>query len=143
MIIVFDTDCVLCSGWVGFILRHEAAPTARFVSAWSDEGAALATAHGLSPADLDLTFLVVPQGRPALTKSDAGLAILAELRAPWSWARVLRLVPRGLRDWVYDRIARNRYDWFGRRSQCYMPPVGQAHRFVSAAPVSPEDNASS
>ena len=139
MVIIFDTDCVLCSGWVGLILRHERAAEARFVSAWSDEGAALATRHGLSPADLDLTFLVITSDGQPLIKSDAGLAILATLRAPWCWGRALRIVPRGLRDWVYDRVARDRYRWFGRRDQCFLPPAGQAHRFTSASPANRAD----
>ncbi len=134
--ILFDTDCVLCSAWVHFLVRHERAPLMRFVSAWSDEGQRLASQHGLSLQDLDATFLVITDDR-ALTRSDAGLALLAQLRAPWRWGRVLWVIPRPLRDWVYDRLARNRYRWFGHRPQCFVPPPGQSHRFVSGPPRAP------
>jgi predicted DCC family thiol-disulfide oxidoreductase YuxK len=59
MVVVFDTDCVLCSSWVHFIVQHESDHTTRFMSAWSDQGRALARQYGLTEADLQLTYLVV------------------------------------------------------------------------------------
>lgn len=129
--ILFDTDCVLCARWVQFVLKHERQADTVFMSAWSEAGRALAAAHGLSEADLDETLLVIVDGA-ALTRSDAILAVLAGLRAPWSWGRCCGVIPRALRDWAYGHIARRRYRLFGRRDQCFVPPAGQAHRFVSA-----------
>lgn len=74
-IIVFDTDCVVCSAWVHFILRHERDQKIKFVSAWSNEGMGLATRHGLTVDDLDATYLVVEDGC-GLVRSDAGLALI-------------------------------------------------------------------
>ena len=135
LIIIFDTDCLMCSAWVRFVLRHERAPAARFVSAWSEEGRTLAAEYGFDVRDLDETYLVLTDGR-ALMKSDATLAILAILEAPWSWTTALRAVPRGLRDWAYDRMARNRYRWFGRADQCFRPPDEHRARFVPGPPRS-------
>ncbi len=132
--IVFDTDCVLCAGWVHFVLRHERAGHARFVSAWSGEGQALAARHGLAPEELDRTFLVITTEGRALLRSDAAFAILRGLSAPWSWLSVLGWVPRPARDGVYGIVARNRYRWFGRRAQCFLPPAEEAYRFVSGPP---------
>ncbi|MEM6641098.1 MAG: DCC1-like thiol-disulfide oxidoreductase family protein [Pseudomonadota bacterium] len=134
--VVFDTDCVLCSGWVHRLIRYERAPTMRFVSAWSDEGLALASGFGMTADDLDETFLVVQAGKP-LTHSDAALALLAELRVPWRWATALRVIPRRWRNAVYSLVAGNRYRWFGHQTQCFVPPADQAHRFVSG-PGRPE-----
>ena len=133
--VVFDTDCLMCSAWVRFILRHERAPSAKFVSAWADEGLALAEEHGLTPQDLDKTYLVVSDGQP-LTKSDATFALFGTLKAPWSWVSALRFTPRPLRDWFYDLMAKNRYRWFGRRDQCFLPTEEQAKRFVPGPPRS-------
>src|ERR1700739_851536 len=58
-IVVFDTNCVLCSGMVAFILAHERNRALRFVGAWSDEGLALAARHHFSKSDLAQTFLVL------------------------------------------------------------------------------------
>lgn len=128
LIVVFDTDCVLCGGMVAFVLRHERAPEARFVGAWSAEGLSLAARHGLTRDDLGRTFLVVSGGR-GLVRSDAGIAILSRLRAPWSWLVALRIVPRAVRDPGYDLLARHRYRIFGRREACVVIPPGQAWRF--------------
>lgn len=135
LIVVFDTDCVMCSKWVRFILRHEHKPSARFVSAWSKQGLALAADHRLTPQDLDETYLVVSDGH-GLIKTDATFAIFKTLKSPWRWLSVLRFTPRPLRDWFYDRMARNRYRWFGRQDQCFLPLIGQSARFTSGPPRS-------
>ena len=87
-IVVFDTNCVLCSGMVAFILAHERNRALRFVGAWSDEGLALAARHHFSKSDLDQTFLVL-SGDAALSRSDAGVEILSHFGrhgagSPWS-----------------------------------------------------------
>lgn len=127
--IVFDTDCLLCSGMVRFVLRHERDRALHFAGAWSDEGLALAARHGFSREDLNATFLVVADGR-ALTRSDAAFAILAHLSAPWRWLGPARIVPRRLRDGVYDLVARHRYRVFGRERDCTVVPPAERHRFV-------------
>lgn len=70
-------------------------------------------------------------------RSDAALRILGELDAPWSALRVLLLVPRPIRDWVYDLVARKRYRWFGRSETCMVPPVDHDDRFLGG-PHHPE-----
>lgn len=129
-VVVFDTDCVLCSGMVAFVLAHERAPELHFAGAWSDEGLALAARHGFSRPDLDETFLVLSRGL-VLTRSDAGIEILRHLRLPWRWlAAILAAFPRSLRDAVYGVVARRRYRWFGRRTDCTVVPASERHRFV-------------
>lgn len=127
--IVFDTDCVLCSRWVHFILAHERDRDIHFVSAWSPQGLIIAARYGLGEADLQLTYLVVENGRGHI-KSAAGLALLRHLKAPYRWLSVLRILPRPLRDGIYTLVARNRYRWFGRAESCFIPPPGMRHRFV-------------
>lgn len=131
-VILFDTDCVLCSGMVAFVLAHEAAPTLRFAGAWSPEGLALAARHGVTRDALNESFLVI-DGPRAWLRSDAGLVVLRHLRAPWRWLAVLRLVPRPLRDAAYLYVARRRYRWFGRRQDCTVVPHAQRHRFIGLA----------
>jgi predicted DCC family thiol-disulfide oxidoreductase YuxK len=128
-IVVFDTNCVLCSGMVAFILAHERNRALRFVGAWSDEGLAFAARHHFSKSDLDQTFLVL-SGDAALSRSDAGVEILSQLRAPWRWLAVVRIIPRPVRDAVYRFVARRRYRWFGRRENCVVVPPSESHRFI-------------
>src|SRR5262249_43771593 len=119
--IIFDTDCVLCSGMVAFVLKHERDHVLHFVGAWSPEGLAAAARHGFSKADLEGTFLVIRDGT-ALTRSGAGLEILDHLSAPWRWLTSLRIIPEPLRDGLYSFVARRRYRWFGRRENCTVVP---------------------
>ena len=127
--VVFDTNCVLCSGMVAFILAHEQDNALHFVGAWSAEGLTLAARYHFSQADLNDTFLVIHRGT-ALAKSDAGIQILGHLRAPWCWLTALRVVPRPMRDAAYSFIARHRYQWLGRAENCVAVPASQKHRFI-------------
>lgn len=131
---IFDGECVLCSGTVRFVLRRERDQTLQFATMQSEIGRRLAAKHGISAADLDATFAVIDGGQ-ALTRSDGALRIAQSLRAPWRWLGVLRVVPRPLRDAAYGAIARRRYKLFGRRDACFVPDPAQRHRFLSDPPA--------
>ena len=130
-ILLYDGVCVLCSRSVTFVLKHEREASIRFVAIQSEEGAAMAAAHGVDPEQPD-TFLFVEDGR-AYRKSSAVITLLAHLRPPWSFARALRFCPTLLRDWLYDRVARNRYRLFGKREDCMAPTPELRERFALPA----------
>lgn len=123
-IVVFDGMCVLCSGSVQFILRHDRHARFRFLVAQSPPGQALYRRFGLPEADLG-TVLVLDGGRMH-TKLDAVAAVLRRLPMPWPLLSFVRLLP----DVVYDLVARRRYRWFGRRDTCVMPTPGLRARFL-------------
>jgi len=127
--IVFDTDCVLCSRWVHFIVANERHPNMTFVNAWSVAGEEIAVRCGFSRSDLQMTYLVV-DGDRCLTQSDASIAILARLRAPYRWLTCVRFVPRSLRDAMYRMIAKHRYNWFGYSPHCFVPTPEMGSRFI-------------
>ncbi|MCD9027011.1 thiol-disulfide oxidoreductase DCC family protein [Luteimonas sp. BDR2-5] len=127
-VIVFDGVCVLCSGWVRFLLRRDRRGRYRFAAMQAPAGRALLQAHGLDPDDPVSFLLVGPAG--ARRDSDAVIAVLAGLGGPWRAAGALRLLPRGLRDAGYRWLARNRYRWFGRRAACLLPPADARDRFL-------------
>ena len=128
-IVVFDGVCVLCNGWVGFLLRHDRARQFRFAAMQDAAGRRLLAAHGLDPDD-PMSFLLL-DAAGAHTDSDAIIAVLMRLGGPWRAARALRLLPRRLRDCMYRALARNRYRWFGRRDACSLPPEGERDRFLT------------
>ncbi len=130
-IVVFDGVCNLCTGAVRFILAHEATPVSRFVALQSPAGARLLRHYGFDPGDAR-TFVLVSEGR-AFSRSDAALRLLGFLRPPWPLLRALRFIPRPVRDWAYDRVARNRYHWFGRRTECLVPTPELRARFIEEA----------
>lgn len=127
-IVVFDGVCHLRSGWVQFLLRRDRVGRLRFASMQSDRGRRLLAAHGIDPDD-PVSFLLLDAGEPR-TDSDAILRVLDLLGGPWRLARMLRVVPRGLRDPLYRWIARHRYRVFGRREVCWMPTPETAARFL-------------
>jgi len=100
----------------------------RFAAMQSETGQAALRRLGLPLAEFE-TFLLL-DGEAVYGKSDAFLRLLRYLRRPWPWFRWVRIVPRGLRDWGYDRIARNRYRLFGRRATCLVPGREVADRFL-------------
>ena len=128
-IVVFDGVCVLCNGWVRFLLRHDRRRRFRFAAMQSETGRALLSAHGLDPDD-PASFLLV-DGDAASTDTQAIAGVLAALGLPWSIAAfALRLMPSRLRDAAYRHLARNRYRWFGRRDACVLPPPSERARFL-------------
>jgi predicted DCC family thiol-disulfide oxidoreductase YuxK len=127
-IFLFDGVCVLCSRSVAFVLKHERAPVIRFVAIQSLEGKALAKAHGIDPDDPN-SFLFIVNGI-ALPKSDGIAALAGYFRAPWSLiSRAICIFPSPIRDWFYDRIARNRYRIFGKCESCLIPTPETRQRF--------------
>jgi len=128
-VLLFDGVCHLCHRSVQFVLRHERAPTLLFAALQSDTGRALLRDLEFPEGFLD-SLVLFEDGR-VFTRSEAALRVAGHLRAPWSWGRVFRIVPRVLRDPVYDWIARHRYRWFGRDDEaCLVPDAGLRDRFL-------------
>ncbi|TBU72245.1 thiol-disulfide oxidoreductase DCC family protein [Phytopseudomonas daroniae] len=127
-VVLFDGVCKLCNGWIRFLIRHDPNSRLKLCSAQSTQGQAILAWFAM-PLDHFDTLLYV-EGAQALQRSDAILAILRQLPAPWRWLTVLRVLPRGLRDWSYDRVARNRYRLFGRHEHCQLPRPEDRERFL-------------
>jgi predicted DCC family thiol-disulfide oxidoreductase YuxK len=125
-VIVFDGVCVLCNGWVRFLLRRDQGRY-RFASMQSESGRALLSAHGLD-ADDPASFLLVDNG-VAWTDTDAIRRVLSGLGGAWRIAALIGMIPRFLRDPLYRNIARNRYRWFGTTT-CTVPDEAQRSRFL-------------
>lgn len=128
-VIVFDGVCVLCNGWVQFLLRHDHARRYRFAAMQSTSGRDLLAAHGLDPGD-PASFLLIDGGH-AFVDTDAIRRVVTGLGGAWRFAHLIAWVPRALRDGLYRQIARNRYRWFGRREHCYLPDAAERGRFLS------------
>ena len=120
-IIIFDGHCALCSGYAQFGLAHDHDGKCRLLAAQSAVGRALYVHYRLNPHDFE-TNILIANGR-AYFKSEASIRILELLGPPWSFARVLRLVPMSVRDVIYSFIARNRLRLFGKLETCYAPGV--------------------
>jgi len=127
-LIVFDGICHLCTGFVRFVIRRDRGAWFRFLPAQSPRGEALYARMGLKSGDWDSNLLVL-DGR-VYTELDAFIEITRRFGGAWRLTPLLYAVPRTLRDWLYNRIARNRYRWFGKREVCYLPTPDLAARFL-------------
>lgn len=129
-LVLFDGVCNLCNTSVLFIIDRDPAARFRFAALQSDAAAAaLASLSAEVPQHGADSIVLIQDGR-VYQRSDAALRIAQGLRRPWPFLGALLVVPRPVRDWVYDLIARNRYRWFGRRDACRIPTTELKERFV-------------
>jgi predicted DCC family thiol-disulfide oxidoreductase YuxK len=128
-VIIFDGKCVLCSRFAQFIIRHDHGRQFRMLAAQTPLGDALYKHYGLATDDYE-TNLLIEDGR-AWLKSEGTIRMLARLGFPWSLAVIGKLVPRAVRDRLYDVMARRRLRWFGVRQTCYLPDPAEADRFLA------------
>lgn len=127
-LIVFDGECVLCSAFFRFIIRVDRAERFHFAHAQSPLGAALYRALDM-PADDFETNLVLVDGM-IHERLDAFAAAMSAVGWPHRALAVVRFIPEPLRSFLYYRIARNRYAWFGRYDTCMMPDAALRARFL-------------
>jgi len=128
-IVFYDGVCGLCDRWVRFILKRDKHRTLRFAPL---QGEAAKTRKDL-PAELRTVVLVVRPGtvnEQTFMRSDAALRLLDHVGGFWRILSWLRIVPRPIRDWVYDLIAQRRYRWFGKFESCPLPPPEWQDRFL-------------
>ena len=126
-LLVFDGVCVLCSSSTAFVMRRDKAGRINMASAQSPLGEALYRHYCMAPDD---SYLFLRDGR-AFTKTAATFALLNTLGGGWRLLNVARVMPEGLRDWLYDRIAANRYRWFGKADYCALLTPEQRARLLS------------
>jgi predicted DCC family thiol-disulfide oxidoreductase YuxK len=128
-IILFDGVCKLCNGSVIFILQQERTPDFQFASIQSEAGRELLKRSGF-PTQYNQAVILI-EGANVYSGSTAALKIGHTLRFPWSFLSHAGLVvPQLIRDWVYNQIAKHRYQWFGKRDVCMVPTENVKARFL-------------
>jgi predicted DCC family thiol-disulfide oxidoreductase YuxK len=128
-VVLFDGECGLCSHSVDFIIRRD--PLGKFVFAplESEVGRRLLHEHGLDGEGLR-TMVLVENGI-AYCRSTAALRIIRRLGGLWPILYVLIILPRPIRDWAYDFIARNRHRWFRGSNECRVVTESERQRFLN------------
>jgi predicted DCC family thiol-disulfide oxidoreductase YuxK len=126
-VILYDGVCVFCSRWVQFIVARDQPARFRFTAIQSPYGTRLAQALRIDAADPDTNAVI--HGGVAFFKSDGALTVLSCLPG-WRFVRVLFLVPKPLRDALYNVVAKNRYRIFGKFDACVVPDAGMRARVL-------------
>ena len=127
-LIVFDGECVLCSGFFQFVVRQDKSRRFKFATAQSRLGQQLYTDLGLPTQDFE-TNLVIVNGR-VHQRLDAFAAAMRALPGFWPTLSVCRFLPGFIKNPLYHAIARNRYSIFGRSATCLVPDIALRSRFM-------------
>ena len=130
VIVFFDGVCGLCNGFVDFLLQVDSRRRLRFAPLQGTTASHLLSGV-VSPEVLTglQSIVVYAQGRVHL-RSAAIIYIFIVLGWPWSLLSVARLIPATSRDWLYEKVASNRYSWFGKRESCRLPKGDERTRFL-------------
>jgi len=123
-LILFDGVCNLCNGFVNFIIDRDKKKEFKFASLQSAYAQKL-----LKDRPNDLDSVVFYDSESFFEKSDAVFKI-AEVLPGYRWLRILKVIPKGIRDFVYNFVAKNRYKLFGQRETCRIPTPDLKGRFL-------------
>ena len=126
-IILFDDRCNLCSRSVQFIFDHDSEGSFKFTPLQSKPGESLIAKVGIENDPLESMILI--EGSRFLKKSDAIIRISQQLPGKWAYISYLSIIPKPIRDAIYDLIARYRHKWFGQQSSSPYPFYEDKNRF--------------
>jgi predicted DCC family thiol-disulfide oxidoreductase YuxK len=127
-IVLFDGVCNLCNGSVLFLIKKDKKNLLRFASLQSSVGQEILQKFNLPTTEFN-SFVLVANERVYL-RSSAALKTASYLGGLWLFFQIFWIVPKFVRDLVYDFIAKNRYKWFGKKSECMMPTPELKARFL-------------
>ena len=127
-IVLFDGVCNFCNFWVNFLLDRDKKDRFRFTPLQSETGEKLLKKFNLSTNDFD-TFVVI-DGDKFYVRSTAALMVAKNLSGLWKIFYAFILIPKPIRDFLYNLIAKNRYKLFGKREACRIPTPEERSKFI-------------
>jgi predicted DCC family thiol-disulfide oxidoreductase YuxK len=128
IILLFDGICNLCNGLVRFVIKRDRAGKFKFASLQSEIGQSWLKRFGLVQVEFE-SFVMI-RGDRYYSKSTAALKMLKELGGVWKIFYLFIIIPRAVRDFFYDLIAKSRYRIFGKRDECMIPTPELKERFL-------------
>ncbi|MBL7702584.1 MAG: thiol-disulfide oxidoreductase DCC family protein [Ferruginibacter sp.] len=128
-VILFDGICNFCNSAVNFTIKRNKKANIRFAPLQSEAGQKLLQQYNLPAYDMQ-SFVFIENGT-AYKQSTAALKVCRHLRGIWPLCYGLIIVPRFIRDGIYNWIAKNRYKWFGKKETCMIPTPELKARFLN------------
>lgn len=125
---MFDGVCNLCNGAVNFIIKRDPKNIFKFAALQSEIGQELTSKFKIDTSKVDSIILIV--GDKYYEKASAALHISADLSSFYPLLYGFMIIPKFIRDAVYDYIARNRYKWFGKKESCMIPTTELKGKFL-------------
>jgi predicted DCC family thiol-disulfide oxidoreductase YuxK len=127
-IVLFDGICNFCNGMVNFLIKQDKKKIFRFAALQSGAAQNLLAQYNLAKTDFD-SFLLLDKGK-VYKYSTAALRLGNRLPWYWKWTQLFWIIPEFIRDGVYRFIAKNRYNWFGKKEACMIPTPEMQSRFL-------------
>jgi predicted DCC family thiol-disulfide oxidoreductase YuxK len=131
-LVIFDGVCNFCNGAINFIIKHDPNETFTFTPMQTELAISLTKKHNIANAGVDTLFLI--KNGKCYRRTDAALEITKDLSGYWHLFKILKIIPRPIRDFFYKIFAKNRYKIFGKRNVCMVPTEKVKRRFVGLKP---------
>tara|TARA_B110000503_G_scaffold64307_1_gene101383 strand:- start:984 stop:1400 length:417 start_codon:yes stop_codon:yes gene_type:complete len=128
-VILFDGVCNLCNSAVTAVIRYDKKNTFLFAAIQSESGKKIITTLKIDTNTTDAVILYAP-GVSYDIKSTAALKVMSDFGGLWKASIFLWIFPEFFRDIVYDYIAKNRYQWFGKKDHCMLPTKALKAKFL-------------
>jgi predicted DCC family thiol-disulfide oxidoreductase YuxK len=126
--ILFDGVCNFCNSAINFVIKRDKKGIIKFAPLQSDAGQSLLIQYNLPTNDIK-SFVFIEEGK-AYTQSIAAIKVCKYLGGLWPICKVFAIVPKFIRDSLYNWVAKNRYKWFGERDTCMIPTPEIKARFL-------------
>lgn len=127
-VILFDGICNFCNFWVNFAIKHDPKKRIKFAPFQSNAGQQLLNQQHIAIESINSVILI--ENGKVFTQSSAALRICKYLSGLWKIFYGLLIIPKFLRDFFYNIIARHRYRWFGKKENCMVPTPEVRERFL-------------
>jgi len=127
-VILFDGICIFCNFWVNFAIKHDLKKKLKFAPFQSNAGQLLLSQHNIAIESINSVILI--ENGKVFTQSSAAFRVCKYLSGIWKIFYGLLIIPKFLRDFFYNIIARNRYRWFGKKENCMVPTPELRDRFL-------------
>ena len=131
-LVLFDGVCNFCNGFINFLMRRNPQGTLYFVASQSEAGRKVMEHYGISEEEVGKTVFAI-EGNRKFSRSTAVLGIMAHLEAPWRFLSHLAIIPKPVRDAVYNQVSARRYRIFGKADACRIPTPEERSRFLETS----------
>lgn len=136
-LLLFDGVCNLCNRSVQFVIHHDPAGKFKFAALQSPYAEKVLkdfpeVSWANRPEQHNWRSIIFILNGRCYTKSSAILKVMSLMKFPWKFAVVFYIIPRPLRDALYNFIAKRRYHWFGKKDSCMVPTPELQARFMDS-----------
>lgn len=127
-VVLFDGICNFCNFWVQFVIRRDKKAKLKFAVLQSETAKSILPIYSID-SDMLTSVILIEDGK-AFLQSTAALRICKYLDGGWKLMYVLIIIPSFLRNAIYNWISKNRYKWFGKKEECWIPTPDLRERFL-------------